>query len=180
MKKHARSAWVIWAGILVVSGMAGCGSEPEPVPEPEAVLEPERGGEEDVPAEVSPVTVAFQMPGTYVPGEPVAAVVAMDYAGAEPVTALALRLLLPAGWQFAGVSGDLRPAIEPPAGAQDEITFVWIQIPAFPATFECMLEPPTDSPGESQLSAQAVFRRLAEEEQSRAVSIMLDAEAQAN
>ena len=106
------------------------------------------------------MTVRFTMPAEYVPGEPKAIVAALDYGGSEPVTALALRVVAPEGWQYAGVSGVLRPAIEPPAGARGELTFVWIEVPNFPATFECMLDTPEHATGPAKVTTQAVYRGL--------------------
>ncbi len=123
--------------------------------------------------EESSFSVGFEMAETYVPGEPVVAGAVMEYTGEGRVTALALRVAAPEGWQYAGVSGALRPAIEPPAGARGELVFVWIKVPAFPATFEFMLDTPGVADGPAGLAAQAVYRELGGELRSPEATIEL-------
>lgn len=173
-------AGLVAAVVLVVAGCsAGPGGKvPSDSGEGTANTMEETGGADTaVTADPgAPFSVRLEMRPTYRPGEAMPVSVAMEYTGQEPVTALALRLALPPGWQFAGVSGDLRPAIEPPAGTRDELTFVWIQIPAFPALFECMLDTPAGAPGPVSISAQAIYRGLAGEMQSPVVETPLAVE----
>lgn len=148
--------------MLVACWIGGCGNAPAPVDEP---------GPESTPEETeSPATSAFSvrhtMDPTYTAGDAMVVSVAMDYTGEEPVTALALEVSLPPRWQFAGIAGSLRPAVEPPAGTRDALTFLWIQIPAFPATVEYAVDIPADAAGPQTLSAQAIYRGLAGERQS--------------
>jgi len=157
------------------AGPGGAGDMPTAPDEETAIAVVESSDAETADPGV-PFSVRFEMPPTYRPGEAMPVSVAMEYTGQEPVTALALRLALPPGWQFAGVSGELRPAIEPPAGTRDELTFVWIKIPAFPAVFECMLDTPTEAPGPVSISAQGIYRGLAGEMQSPVVAIPLAVE----
>lgn len=157
------------AAVLVSSG---CGPSPVTEETGDGTVPVENAG---TAADTPPFAVSFAMPDSYVPGASKALVVSMDYIGEDPVTALALRLVLPEGWQYGGVSGALRPAMEPAAGARGELTFVWIQVPAFPAEFECMVDTPAGDAGAVSLTAQAVYRRLGGEERSPAVNMELEA-----
>lgn len=108
----------------------------------------------------SPFTVTLEFGEHYLPGTTNKVHVAMNYTGAEPVTALALQTKLPQAWQYAGISGNVRPAIDPPKGTTEQVTLIWIQIPEFPASVEYMLEVPTWAEGTYTLSTQAIYRTL--------------------
>lgn len=123
----------------------------------------------------TPFRVEQAVVKTYEPGGLYHGVVTMDYTGEEPVTALAIRIRLPEGWQYAGVTGDLRPAVEPAAGAQDELTMVWIQIPEFPATLAYVLDVPESQAGPCVLSVDAVYRTLGGELHSPVDTVTLNA-----
>lgn len=169
-------SWMTWAmATLIALSLVGLGCSQDPRKEGAGGTLPVENGVAGDPAEFTPAAFAvrFDMPVGYVPGEDKTVAVTLDYHGEEPVTALAVELLLPEAWQYGGVSGELRPAIEPPAGARDTLTFVWIKTPTFPATFECVLDTPAEPAGPVSLSAQAIYRGLGGELQSPVVVVEL-------
>lgn len=108
----------------------------------------------------APFTVTQEIVRHYTPGAPVTVKATMNYTGTEPVTALALQTELPPAWVYGGIQGDLKPAIDPPAGTTGTLTLIWIQIPAFPATVEYTLNVPDWAEGTYTLSAHALYRTL--------------------
>jgi hypothetical protein len=165
---------LLLALLLLGAGVSGCGPEAADTPAP-ADPAPAPGDAPDAPdPRVQTAFSLTQSAPEYVPGETVTVSVTMDYSGDDPVTALGIRVEIPAGWQYAGVVGELRPAVEPPAGTRGELTFVWIQVPGFPATLEYELDVPEDATGTCTVTAQAIYRALAGELHSPAVTLTLD------
>lgn len=145
--------------VFAALALAGCTADTPNGESPPAQLPLAADEPEPAPAQ-SPFTVSQQIDPAYVPGAANRVVVTMDYTGGDPVTALALQTEVPAGWQYAGITGYLHPAIEPPAGTRDVLTMVWIKIPAFPATLEYELDVPETAAGACRLSAHVVYRTL--------------------
>ena len=108
----------------------------------------------------SPFTVTYEVSPHYTPGARLTIKTTMNYTGTEPVTALALQAALPQAWTYGGISGALKPAIDPPEGTTGTLTLIWIQIPSFPATIEYTLDVPEWTEGTHTLSTQAVYRTL--------------------
>ena len=151
--------------------VAGCRPAPSPEAAP-AVLPPPVQGEDTPEAVAQPLTVRHEMPPFFTPGALNEFSATIDYTGSDPVTALAVQVTLPPEWQYGGISGSLRPAVEPAAGARGDLTFIWIQIPSFPATLEYVIDvPPASGPG--SVTVQAIYRRLGGQEESPAVEIAL-------
>lgn len=152
---------------LALSLFSGCDRTPEPPEAASGVV-----AEKSAP-EAAPFTVAMTPLAGYKPGTANTVQVTMSYSGTEPVTALALQTVLPQGWTYAGIRGTLKPAIDPPAGTTNELTLIWIQIPAFPATVEFALDVPEWAEGTYTLSHQAIYRTLGGELRSPVETIDL-------
>lgn len=106
-----------------------------------------------------PVEVARSISaGGYTPGQPLEISVTLNYAAADPVTALALVETLPEGWSFDKVTGGAAPAVSPPAGKTGPVTFIWVQIPTFPATLTYTVNVPATDSGARTLSGKAAYR----------------------
>ncbi len=149
---------------LLALAPIGCSKEaPEPAKETEASPATATTGAE---ATASPFTVAIETISSFTPGKPLTVKTTMNYTGAEPVTALAIQTTLPQAWTYGGIRGDIKPAIEPPAGTAGQLTLIWIQIPSFPATIKYTLDVPEWTEGTHKLSTQAIYRTLGDELQS--------------
>lgn len=150
--------------IMLLLAPWGCSKqEPEPTGDtPEVPAAAAKGSEE------APFTVSQETSGHYAPGAPLAVKTTMNYTGTEPVTALALQVALPQAWRYGGIGGELKPAIDPPAGTTGQLTLIWIQIPKFPAAVEFTLDVPDWAEGTYTLSAQAIYRTLGGELKSPA------------
>lgn len=147
--------------LALASAPIGC-SKSEPVPTAEPKETPSAVAE----APASPFTVTQEVLSHYTPGTPLTVKTTMNYTGTEPVTALALQSTLPQAWTYGGIKGELKPAIDPPAGTTGQLTLIWIQIPAFPAIIEYTVDVPDWAEGTYSLSSQAIYRTLGGELQS--------------
>jgi hypothetical protein len=170
-----RSLWkllVLGALVLVLGGApSGC-SKDEAVPAAEPTEQPAPAATEaDAPD--SPFTVTHEVSPNYTPGAALTVKTTMHYKGTEPVTALAIQTTLPQAWTYGGVQGELRPAIDPPAGTTGQVTLIWIQIPAFPATIEYTLAVPDWTEGTHTLTTQAIYRTLGDELKSPAHEVSM-------
>src|SRR5690606_19245395 len=114
-------------GIALATALFSGGCTPAPAPAPGDQAPPEEAAT-PIP-EAAPFTVRQTTAPTFIPGQSNTFSVRMDYTGTDPVTAMALQIEAPPDWQFGGIAGPLHPAVEPPAGARGELTFIWIQIP---------------------------------------------------
>ncbi|MBX3176871.1 MAG: hypothetical protein KF886_05910 [Candidatus Hydrogenedentes bacterium] len=195
MRRNGRTLFAYCGVILAAALFAGCGADqgatapgPEdaaPAPEAPAAPDgpdpaPDTDADNPVDTPVEEVadgdfefTVRQSAPA-YSPGKTLTVTVTMAYSGAEPVTALALETALPPGWQYAGVAGELRPSVEPPAGMRRELTFVWINVPEFPATFEFALDAPDTATDPAPLVTRARYRGLGSEKQSNSDTLHVD------
>lgn len=143
---------------------AGCS---EPVPAPETLPASLKTLETPPPTKDGPFIVTQTLPNPYRPGEANTASFTMDYRGSEPVTALALQVKLPVAWQFVALTEGDKPAIVPKAESSDQLTFVWITAPEFPATLTYTLSVPEWAEGTYALEAQAIYRCLGGELHSK-------------
>ncbi len=98
-------------------------------------------------------------PGGYRTGQALDVIVSLVAEGKDKVTALALVEQLPKGWSFQEVSGGAKPVIMPSKGATGELTFVWVQVPAFPCTVAYRIVPGPEVTGAQELQGQAVYRQ---------------------
>ncbi|MCF6285828.1 MAG: hypothetical protein L3K26_11610 [Candidatus Hydrogenedentes bacterium] len=130
---------------------------PDATPAPPLQASPQKDG---------PFTVTQVFGPHYAPGMENKVPVTMNYGGSEPVTALALQIKLPLGWQFGGLQDGAKPAIIPETGATDTITMVWVQAPDFPATLTYTVRVPDWAEGTHTVEAQALYRSLGGERQS--------------
>lgn len=96
--------------------------------------------------------------GGYTAGQPLEVSVTLNYAGTDPVTALALVETLPEGWTFDKVTGGAAPAVAPPAGKTSPVTFIWVQVPEFPATLTYTVNVPATDTGARTIGGKAAFR----------------------
>ncbi len=145
---------------IALLALVGCSAPvPEIAPSPEKVVE-------TPPSKDGPFVVTQTLANPYRPGEANTATLTMDYQGSDPVTALALQVKLPVAWQFVALTDGEKPAIVPKAETSDQLTFVWITAPAFPATLTYTLSIPEWAEGTYALEAQAIYRCLEGELQS--------------
>lgn len=95
--------------------------------------------------------------------------IALDFGTGDPVAAMAVTQKLPEGWTFDKVTGGAQPAVMPTAGQGGEITFIWIQVPAFPTNFTYSIKVPETSKSADFVTGQAVYRRAGDEERTEEV-----------
>ncbi len=95
--------------------------------------------------------------------------VALDFGDGDPVAAMAVTQKLPEGWVFEKVTGGSQPAVMPNPGQGGEITFIWIQVPTFPTTFNYSIKVPETSKSADFITGQAVYRRAGGEERTEEV-----------
>lgn len=95
--------------------------------------------------------------------------IALDFGQGDPVAAMAVTQKLPEGWVFEKVTGGAQPAVMPNAGQGGEITFIWIQVPTFPTTFNYSIKVPETSKSADFITGQAVYRRAGGEERTEEV-----------
>lgn len=96
--------------------------------------------------------------GGYTAGQPLEVTSTLTYAGTTPVSALAMVVTLPAGWTFDKVTGGATPAVAPPAGKTGNSTFIWIQVPTFPATVTYTVNVPAGESGARSFVGKAAYR----------------------
>lgn len=163
-----RFSYLVLCLLFVVAPLIpGCGQTPPASVDPVKVAEDALEETVETPAQGNgPFTVTQTLPEAYTPAAAMTASVTMNYEGTEPVTALALQLKLPLGWQFDTLETGPKPAIEPKAGATDTLTLVWITAPAFPATLSYTVQVPDWAEGTLTMEAQAIYRTLGDELQS--------------
>lgn len=145
--------------ILMAGFLAGCGGA-DPQDTPTAEMNKEAPASPEEPVTDGPFTVSQTVPEHYEPGKANAVSFTMAYGGSDPVTALAIQVKLPLGWQFGAIQGDTKPAVVPKEGATDTVTMVWIQPPAFPAEVAYTVEVPDWAEGTYALEATAIYRAL--------------------
>jgi len=105
------------------------------------------------------VEVAHSFPaGGYTAGQAVEVSTTLSYAGTTKVSALALVLTLPAGWSFDKMTGGAAPAVAPAAGKTGNVTFIWVDIPALPATLTYTVNVPAGETGARALVGKAAYR----------------------
>lgn len=111
----------------------------------------------------------------YTPGSPLEVQVSMNYGGADPVTALAVVETLPEGWTFGKVTGGTPPAVAPKEGAAGVVNFIWINIPAWPATFAYSVNVPQGVSGAQKISGQALYRTSGDQQQTGTIVTEINA-----
>ncbi len=114
-------------------------------------------------------------PGGYRAGQPLDVIVSLDADGKDKLTALALVERLPKGWSFEELTGGAKPVIVPAKGATGELSFVWVQVPAFPCTVSYKLLPGPDVVGAQELQGQAVYRQSGPEMRTEMVKTLVPA-----
>jgi len=96
----------------------------------------------------------------YIPGQPITVDITMTKTGTKAVTALAFSDVVPAGWTLESVGGANPPNLAPADGTAGPgpFQFVWFAVPAFPASFQYVIQPPGGASGEGCLDGQVEFR----------------------
>jgi hypothetical protein len=102
-------------------------------------------------------------PGGYRTGQALDVFVSFAYDDKTRPSALALVERLPKGWAFEALTGGEKPAISPAKGAAGEMTFVWVQVPAFPCTVSYRIVPGPEVSGPQEIEGQAVYREAGPE-----------------
>ena len=159
----------------------GAGSEPAPAPAAPAPADPAAAPAAtpaEAPAAVAaeaaapmpdPISVPVSVDANvmlgraakspaYTPGTPIEVDVVLEYEGTATLGAVAVVDKLPPGWTFEGVAGANVPPIKPAQGAQGNLSFIFIDVPTFPATFTYTVKPSADSAGEQQIKGKVVYR----------------------
>lgn len=94
----------------------------------------------------------------YVPGGSVELEVTLSYPGASPLTILALREVIPAGWTFIGLTGGNMPGIAPAAGSAGTLNFSFGNtIPALPVSFRYRIAAPASASGDKLVRGNPIF-----------------------
>ncbi len=114
-------------------------------------------------------------PATYTPGEELEVVVNMNYVGDDPITALAIRQIVPEGWTFVAVTGGIQPAVTPRPDATGTLDFVWITTPDWPNNFSYALRAPVDAQGAVEFQGQGIYRTSGPELRTTPVLIAVPA-----
>jgi hypothetical protein len=112
-------------------------------------------------------------PGGYRAGQALDVIVSLQYEGGEKVTALALVERLPKGWIFQELSGGEKPVILPAKGATGDLTFVWVQVPAFPCTVSYRIVAGPEVTGPQEIEGQAVYREFGPEQRTAALKTVV-------
>lgn len=107
--------------------------------------------------------------GTYAPGQNLVVTIQINSTCAAPITAMAVREVIPAGWTFVSAGGTNPPQLPPAPGAGSPLQFAWFAIPAFPATFTYTVAVPAEQEGDVEISGQALYRLAGPELQSENV-----------
>ena len=97
----------------------------------------------------------------YVADQNIAVKYNMTYTGS--LTALGLRIQLPANWAFVSIKGDNLPDVKPKEGVKGSIEFAWIKPPVSPISFVCEFNVPSGERGEKQISTSVIYRRMGQE-----------------
>jgi hypothetical protein len=156
----------------VASSTLAPGGPPAPNPAPAAESAPAPAAKAAPPT--APATGGFEIArtaanGVYTAGSGLEVQVSMNYGGSEPVSALALVETLPQGWTFAKVTGGTPPSVSPKEGTPGVLSFVWINIPAWPSTFTYQVNVPQDAAGAQRISGQALYRTSGAQEQTATI-----------
>jgi len=149
---------VRYVPLLLALASLACGQSPpkaEEVPAGSAAPAEEAASGKD-----GPFVVTQQAARNYTAGGEYTASATLDYRGTERITALALQLKIPLGWQFGSLLEGPKPAILPEPGTTDTITLVWITAPEFPATLTYTVTVPDWAEGTLPIAAQAIYRTL--------------------
>ena len=140
-----------------------------PAPEEEKALEPQAAEETAAPpADAIPPNLSVSRKASdegYTPGEPIAVEVILEYTSTEEVMAMALVEMLPPGWTFGEVTGGDRPAVAR-TGEDGEVTFVWVNVPEWPAAMTYTIVAPEGQTGPCHITGYAVYRASGPELQS--------------
>ena len=96
--------------------------------------------------------------GGYTAGQTLEVSTTLTFTGTSKVSALALVETLPLGWTFDKVTGGATPAVSPANGKTGNVTFIWVDVPAFPATLTYTLNVPAGETGARSLVGKAAYR----------------------
>ena len=122
-------------------------------------------GEGEGEGEAPAITMARTLlQAEYTPGAALDIQISLAYEQAsEPLTALSVTEVLPAGWTFdCVVTGD-QPDVPPASGAENAVSFAWVTIPTFPVTFTYRVRVPETAGGTQQVTGQAACQTSAGE-----------------
>ncbi|MCC6144553.1 MAG: hypothetical protein IT368_12170, partial [Candidatus Hydrogenedentes bacterium] len=106
------------------------------------------------------MTMGRNIPGTggYVPGETLQVEVVLETSA--QLSALAVQETLPAGWTFAGNVNAQGAAMSPQIGDAGTISWIWIAMPAFPATLKYKVAVPAGTAGVQTMVGNAIYRTM--------------------
>ncbi len=152
-------------------------TEGEEEGEGEVTIEGEEEGESPYDLTVSQTPVSGY---SYVPGGTVDMRIRFTYKGVEAVTALALVETLPVGWTFNKLVSGAIPSLAPASGAEGDLEFAWIMVPAFPATFTYRVNVPANATGPQAISGAASYRTSGLELASNTAYTVLSEHAKAD
>nr|HPO16331.1 PKD domain-containing protein [Candidatus Hydrogenedentota bacterium] len=116
----------------------------------------------------------------YVPGATVDLQIRFTYKGSESVTALALVETLPAGWTFKQLVSGSMPQIFPTSGDSGDLSFAWISIPSFPATFVYRVNVSPSASGPQTISGTGSYRTTGTELATNTVNTIVQEQQKAD
>lgn len=138
------------------------GARPAPIarrPAPEAAVT----SPANVPA-ASPTTLYLSRESSnerYSPGGELDVILTLSQDGAEPVRAMGIEEQLPAGWEFVGFTGDIKPDVH--RFADGKLELAWFNIPQFPAKISYRVRVPQDATGPKDFHGEALYRTTGDE-----------------
>lgn len=97
----------------------------------------------------------------YSPGGELDLTLTLTQDGGEPVRAMGIEEQLPAGWEFVGFTGDVKPDVHRVAGGKLELA--WFNIPQFPAKVSYRVRVPQDATGPKDFHGEALYRTTGDE-----------------
>lgn len=97
----------------------------------------------------------------YSPGGELDLTLTLTQDGGEPVRAMGIEEQLPAGWEFVGFTGDVKPDVHRVADGKLELA--WFNIPPFPAKVSYRVRVPQDATGPKDFHGEALYRTTGDE-----------------
>lgn len=117
---------------------------------------------------------------SYVPGATIDLQVRFAYTGTEGIAALALVESLPAGWTFTQLVSGSAPQILPSSGDSGDLSFAWISIPSFPATFVYRVNVSPSASGPQTISGTGSYRTTGTELATNTANTLLQEQQKAD
>ena len=149
---------------------------PKPAPIPVTPAAPPgapTAPEASVPASATTLYMTRQAASDqYAPGGELDMTITLTQDGAEPVRAMGIEEALPAGWEFVGFTGDIKPDVH--RVADGKLEMAWFNIPKFPAAIKYRVRAPQDATGAKDFHGEALYRTVGDEMRTGDIVTPLD------